>query len=109
REVVGRVVVGNHAWTGRALINQRPVGDRHTRQAATVVDSEGRGNEVAAAVSVSGAQFGNLADAAGDRILVTLRAGLSVVDRAETLGHRVPFFEGTAVLVMYGLSNEAVG
>src|SRR5262249_5994770 len=75
-----------------------------------VVDQRSAGmvNEVDA-VEVTGPQLGDLADSAGDRVLVALGAGLRVVDRPKSLGDVVALLEDTAVSVECGLSGEPVG
>ena len=99
----------NHARTGRSLVDQRSVGNRHARQPAVIIYLKGSRNKVAVAVVMAGAEFGYLADAAGDRILVTFGAGLGIVDRTQSFGDIVAFFESLAVAVVNGLRNETVG
>ena len=55
---------------------------------------------------MTGPEFRDLADSAGDWVLVTFRARLSVVDWSESLGYVVPLFESFSVAIMCSLTNE---
>jgi len=58
---------------------------------------------------VTGAEFGNLTDSTGYRVLVTLGTGLGVVNRTQALLDLVSFFERYSVTIVHGLSDQAVG
>ena len=58
---------------------------------------------------MSGAQLGDLTDATGHGVLVTLPAGLRVVDRAEAVVDRFALLEGAPVEVELRLVDEPVG
>src|SRR2546428_4714372 len=60
-------------------------------------------------IEVPGAQLGDLADSAGDRVLVTLSAGLGVVDRPKPVGDLIALLESVTISVKLGLSGKPVG
>src|SRR5713101_6097819 len=60
-------------------------------------------------VEMAGAQLGDLADAAGDGVRVTIPAGRRVVDGAKALGQGLLFLEGAPVRVEHRLVDEAIG
>src|SRR5205814_8911643 len=59
-------------------------------------------------VEVPGAQLRDLADGAGDGVLVALRAGLRVVDRTQALVPAVLLFEARLVGGELGRTREPV-
>src|SRR5262245_1530125 len=64
-------------------------------------------NEVDA-IEVAGAQLGDLADSATDRVLVTRTARCGIVERPETFVTIFDFVEGGAVSVELGLGRGPV-
>src|SRR5262245_26147506 len=60
------------------------------------------------AVEVAGAQLGDLADRASDRVLMAVRTGRGVVERPEAFIYFFAFFENDAVSVELGLRDEPV-
>lgn len=65
--------------------------------------------ETSVGVIPPGPDLGDLADPARDRALVTLDAGLGVVDGPQTVvSHEFPFFEDVPILVELGLGAESV-
>ena len=58
---------------------------------------------------MSGSEFSHLANRTRHGVLVTLSAGLRIVNRAETLGDIVTLLESRPVSVHRGLRNERVG
>src|SRR5437868_8261551 len=75
--------------TNRAVIHQRAAGNR----VGAIIDEDGGVHELAKAVAVTHAQLGDLADAAGNGILVAIGARLLVVDRSQTIGDCFLLFE----------------
>src|SRR5262249_9521410 len=61
------------------------------------------------AVEVPGAQLSDLANGAGDRVLMALGAGLRVVDWPKPIGDLVALLESGAVGVELSLSGETIG
>src|SRR5262249_13191803 len=102
-ECVERGAEGAHFVAAKhALLNggvDRPVIDQRSTRMINEID----------AVEVPGPQLSDLADRAGDRVLVTLGAGLGVVDRPEPLGDPVALLESGAISVELGLCDETVG
>ncbi len=72
------IVVRHRARTGRSLIDEGSVGDGNCYR-SSFVNHESCRHEVAVTVVVTSPELGNLADAAGDRIVVTFSARLGVV------------------------------
>jgi hypothetical protein len=90
------IKVGQHAFldfgVDRSIVDQRSTGVLDEREA----------------VEMPGPEFGDLADASGDRRLMTFGAGLRVVDRSEPFRNVVAFLEVAARDVERGLVDEAI-
>lgn len=69
----------------------------------------GRCYEVAARVVAPGPQFRYLADAAADRVLMTLGAGLRVINRPEAIGYLILVFKGLPISIESGLVLKIIG
>jgi hypothetical protein len=65
--------------------------------------------EKAEAVEVAGSQLGDLADAAGHRVLMAFGAGLRVVDGTESIVDGLTLLEGLSVQVELRLAHQAIG
>src|SRR6266498_2881794 len=61
------------------------------------------------AIEVAGAQLGDLADCASDRVLVAVGTGCGVVEWPKPLINPLPFFKDSAVSVHLGLGDGPVG
>src|ERR1700757_522369 len=81
----------------RAIVDDGAEGDG----VCAVVDGDGGGDEIAVGIEVAGADFGELAGAAADGILVAIGASPGVEDRAQAGA-------GVVVLLETGLI-EGVG
>src|SRR5258708_10724439 len=66
--------------------HDRPVIDDRTARdgIGSVIDGNGRVDEIPIRIQVAGPQFGELTGAATDRVLVAVRAGTGVEDRSES-------------------------
>jgi len=64
---------------------------------------------MAAGSVVADPRFGNLTGCAGDWILVAFAAGLRVIERTETIGKLLDFFELRLIRLVSGIVDHAVG
>src|SRR5262249_41714736 len=104
--VAGRIERGaegaNFVAAKHALLNggvDRPVIDQRSARMINEID----------AVEVPGPQLSDLADRAGDRVLMALGAGLRVVYRPKPLGDIITLLKNSFVSVELGLRGETVG
>src|SRR2546426_6726443 len=90
--------------TNCAIIDKRAAGNH----CCAVGDRDAGIDKLSSRVAVPHAQLGDLAESAGDRVLMAFAARLRVVDRPEAIGYVFDFIELLLIRLMSGLIDDAI-
>src|SRR3989442_12680509 len=90
--------------TNCAIIDKRADG----HHCCAVGDRDAGIDKLSSRVAVPHAQLGDLAESAGDRVLMAFAARLRVVDRPEAIGYVFDLIELLLIRLMSGLIDDAI-